>query len=162
MELEGPQQKQLQAALISAFPTRSDLEQMVFHGLDVHLLAITAEGSLQQVVFELLRWAQAQGRLEELIKAALAQNSGNQELQRVAVQLGMSSGQSSSGVPASTLPAVWNIPYPRNAFFTGQEDVLAQLADALKASQTTALSQSDEGGVRTKYLQAMCRRYSLV
>jgi len=59
MQLDGPQKKQLQAALISAFPTRQDLEQMVFHGLDVHLGAITAEGSLEQIVFELLRWAQA-------------------------------------------------------------------------------------------------------
>ena len=63
MQLEGPQQTQLQAALISAFPTRLSLEQMVFHGLGVHLAAITAEGSLEQVVFELLRWAQVRGTL---------------------------------------------------------------------------------------------------
>ncbi|TMC16863.1 MAG: tetratricopeptide repeat protein [Chloroflexi bacterium] len=80
--------------------------------------------------------------LKELIKAALAQNSGNQELQRVAVQLGMSSGQSSSDVPPATaLPSIWNIPYPRNPFFTGQEVVLTQLATALKAGQAAALSQ---------------------
>src|SRR5436305_9069217 len=142
MQLDGPQQKQLQVALISAFPTRLSLEQMVFHGLSVHLAAITAEGSLEQVVFELLRWAQARGTLEELIISAISQNSGNQELQRVAVLVGVSSGLSSSDVPpAVTLPSIWNIPYPRNPFFTGQEAVLTQLANALKAGQAAALSQ---------------------
>ena len=106
MELNGSQQKQLQAALISAYPTRQDLEQMVFHGLDVHLGAITAEGGLEQAAFELLRWAVARGRLEELIKTAIEKNSGNQELQRVATILRMSSGQFPSDVPpAAALPA---------------------------------------------------------
>src|SRR5947199_2945194 len=41
----------------------------------------------------------------------------------------------------TAFPRVWNIPYPRNPFFTGQEKVLTQLADALKAGQATALSQ---------------------
>src|SRR5947199_10776112 len=107
MQLDGPQLKQLQQALINAYPTRFALEQMVFHGLDVHLDAITSLGGLEQAVFELLRWAQAQGRLEELIKVALLQNSGNLELQRVAVQLGVSSGQPSSDVPpATTFPSI--------------------------------------------------------
>jgi len=108
----------------------------------VHLAAITAEGSLEQVVFELLRWAQVRGTLEELIISAISQNSGNQELQRVAVLVGVSSGLSSSDVPpADTLPSIWNIPYPRNPFFTGQEAVLTQLTNALKAGQAAALSQ---------------------
>src|SRR5262249_16181234 len=43
--------------------------------------------------------------------------------------------------PKIDLPPVWNVPDPRNPFFTGQEDVLTQLADALKAGQPAALSQ---------------------
>lgn len=44
---------------------------------------------------------------------------------------------------------VWNIPYPRNPFFTGRENVLTQLADAFKTGQATALSQviSGLGGI---------------
>lgn len=38
-------------------------------------------------------------------------------------------------------PEVWNIPYPRNLFFTGQQDLLEQLARALQAGHTTAISQ---------------------
>src|SRR3954451_12937234 len=74
--------------------------------------------------------------------AALAYNGGNAQLRSIAAQLGVSSGQSSSDVPpAVTLPSIWNIPYPRNPFFTGQEAVLTQLANALKAGQAAALSQ---------------------
>ena len=74
--------------------------------------------------------------------AALAYNGGNAQLRSIAAQLGVSSGQSSSDVPlAATLPSIWNIPYPRNPFFTEQEDVLTRLANALKAGQATALSQ---------------------
>ncbi len=39
------------------------------------------------------------------------------------------------------LPLIWNIPYPRNPYFTGREELLSRLAEALRAGQTTALSQ---------------------
>jgi len=38
-------------------------------------------------------------------------------------------------------PRIWNIPYPRNAYFSGREELLSQLAAALRLGQTTALSQ---------------------
>src|SRR5258707_6360762 len=38
-------------------------------------------------------------------------------------------------------PTVWNIPYARNPFFTGREDVLAQLHARFHLSQSQALSQ---------------------
>jgi len=122
MELDGPQQKQVQGALISAFPTRTELEQMVFHGLDVHLAAITSLGTLSQVVFELLRWAAAQGRLEELIKVALTHNSGNQELQRVAVQLGVSSDRPSSEESVGSVSI--SDQYPGDIFLEGKRTLI--------------------------------------
>jgi len=53
---------------------------------------------------------------------------------------------------SSTKPqCVWNIPYPRNDFFTGREETLAQLHTRFKADNATALSQrhaiSGLGGV---------------
>jgi tetratricopeptide (TPR) repeat protein len=48
-------------------------------------------------------------------------------------------------LPASTLrtalPAIWNIPYPRNSFFLGREDVLTRLHSQLQTGQVTGLSQ---------------------
>src|SRR5947199_2312827 len=142
MQISGPQLKELQEALISAFPTRQDLSMMVTHGLDENLLALVDSGGLEYTVFELLRWAVAKGRCEELVKAALSQNSQNPQLLRVAARLGVKRDQtSSSDVPLSKGPRYWNIPYPRNPFFTGQEAVLMQLATALKQGEVAALSQ---------------------
>jgi len=39
------------------------------------------------------------------------------------------------------LPPIWNIPYQRNTFFTGREDVLQRLYDSLKIDQAAALTQ---------------------
>jgi tetratricopeptide (TPR) repeat protein len=46
-----------------------------------------------------------------------------------------------ASAPRAALPALWNIPYPRNPFFLGRDDELAQLRSHLQAGQTTALSQ---------------------
>ncbi len=49
------------------------------------------------------------------------------------------------------LPAVWNIPYPRNPYFTGREELLRSLAASLRAGETVGISQpqavSGLGGV---------------
>ncbi len=49
------------------------------------------------------------------------------------------------------LPAVWNIPFPRNPYFTGREELLRRLADSLRAGETVGISQpqavSGLGGV---------------
>lgn len=39
------------------------------------------------------------------------------------------------------LPPIWNIPYKRNVFFTGREDVLTHLRDSLQLGHTMALTQ---------------------
>jgi tetratricopeptide (TPR) repeat protein len=38
------------------------------------------------------------------------------------------------------LPALWNVPYPRNQYFTGRDVILQQLSEALKSSNTVAIS----------------------
>ena len=40
-------------------------------------------------------------------------------------------------MPTSTL---WHVPYQRNPFFTGREDILIQLHHALHTENTVALS----------------------
>ena len=39
------------------------------------------------------------------------------------------------------LAFLWNIPYQRNEFFTGREDVLTHLHEELQARNTAALTQ---------------------
>ncbi len=46
-----------------------------------------------------------------------------------------------ASAPRAALPTIWNIPYPRNPFFLGRDDVLTRLRHSLHIGQATALSQ---------------------
>ncbi|MEM7130924.1 MAG: effector-associated domain EAD1-containing protein [Chloroflexota bacterium] len=82
MNLSGSQLKSLQDALLDAFPDRDGLARMVRFSLDVKLNAI-AEGANQTArIFALLDWAEAQGKLDALIRGAAMSNPGNPQLQR--------------------------------------------------------------------------------
>ena len=49
--------------------------------------------------------------------------------------------QLTASAPRTSLPAIWNIPYPRNPFFLGRDDELLRIRQNLQASQTTAFCQ---------------------
>ncbi|KST64922.1 toll/interleukin-1 receptor domain-containing protein [Mastigocoleus testarum] len=80
IELDGKTRKQFHDALLSAFPSEADLEQMVNFELDENLNYIATGGNYSEVVFKLIKWAQAQGRIEELLTAARSANPGNPKL----------------------------------------------------------------------------------
>src|SRR5207302_6595314 len=67
---------------------------------------------------------------------------------------------------SSTKPQrVWNIPYLRNDYFTGREEILAELHTRFKANNATALSQrhamSGLGGIgKTQTAVEYAYRYS--
>src|SRR6266581_650642 len=42
----------------------------------------------------------------------------------------------------AALPPIWNVPYPRNSFFTGRDEILTRLHTQLLAGQASALSQT--------------------
>jgi tetratricopeptide (TPR) repeat protein len=48
--------------------------------------------------------------------------------------------QMAVSAPRAALPAVWNIPYRRNPYFTGREDILQQLTEAFKTGNSAAIS----------------------
>jgi len=86
MRLTGKQHKELRQALLTAFPTRAELAQMVRHQLDQSLEHITGGGDLSDIVFSLIKWAEARGRTEELIVGARYENPGNPDLSTFAEQ----------------------------------------------------------------------------
>src|SRR6266571_2896146 len=45
-----------------------------------------------------------------------------------------------ASAPRAALPPVWNVPYSRNSFFIGREELLARLRRQLQTGQATALS----------------------
>jgi hypothetical protein len=86
--LTGRDYQQLQRALISAFPRRADLEQMLLFQLGESLDAIVASGNLAETTFSLVQWAVARGRLADLIAGAREANPGNADLRAFAEQVG--------------------------------------------------------------------------
>ncbi|MEC4819275.1 MAG: effector-associated domain EAD1-containing protein, partial [Scytonema sp. PMC 1069.18] len=60
MELSPQQRKQLQDALIAAFPSKPSIEQMLSHQLDENLDAIAGGGNLEEIVFNLIKTVESQ------------------------------------------------------------------------------------------------------
>jgi len=45
-------------------------------------------------------------------------------------------------IPSNPPLPIWNVPHRRNPFFTGREEILVHLHDALRSNQTAALTQA--------------------
>src|SRR5262249_44612046 len=69
-KLSGAEHQELCEALLSAFPTRSGLAQMLRFRLDKRLEEIAAPGNLRATVFALVTAAEAEGFTEALFDAA--------------------------------------------------------------------------------------------
>jgi hypothetical protein len=79
MRITGSQIQQLHRSLLSTFNTHGTLAQMVRFGLDENLDAI-ATGNLSEVVFGLIGWAEAHGRIKELVEEAQKAHPNNPDL----------------------------------------------------------------------------------
>src|SRR5579864_2111111 len=53
--------------------------------------------------------------------------------------------QLSNSLARTDFPSIWNVPFPRNLFFIGREDLLTQLHDQLQQGRTAALTQALSG-----------------
>lgn len=87
MQLSGSQCKQLSLALIDAFPNTISLTRMLLFELDKNLKVIAGEGSLQDIILELIQTANSQGWVEDLVRAARDDNPGNPKLNAIAQEL---------------------------------------------------------------------------
>src|SRR5215469_5335504 len=94
MELTGGQKKQLREALQAAFQTWNALARMIDEELGVPLNTVAPEGQpMPDVVYAVIRWAQANGRVPELLEKACAANPGNPELIAVKAIFTMKGGE---------------------------------------------------------------------
>lgn len=82
MEVTGAVKEQLSQALLDAFRKLPDLERMVQYKLNVRLLEVVGQGALRNMVFDLVEWAESEGRLADLVHGAHLQNPGNPQLRR--------------------------------------------------------------------------------
>ena len=91
MRLSGRQYELLTRALLDAFPSPGRLERMVRYRLDRNLAAIALGDDLEEIVFKLVRSAESDGWLPDLVSAARESNPRSGSLVSVAHILGLSS-----------------------------------------------------------------------
>ncbi len=84
--------KELFQALISCFPKKIDLTIMLRSYLDKNLDDIASGNSLKEVIHRLLQAAEAEGWLEELVKAAKEERPNNTDLALIARKMGITMG----------------------------------------------------------------------
>jgi predicted ATPase len=80
MKLTGDQYELLQSAMLQAFPAQGQLKIMVRTQLNENLESIAGGTNLSEVVFDLIQWAEARGRIEALVIGACKDNPGSPEL----------------------------------------------------------------------------------
>jgi V8-like Glu-specific endopeptidase len=93
MSLNREQFEELTNALAVAFPRQGDLGMMVKFKLGVFLNTITADSNPYRLqVFELVQWADAQDRVDDLLAGALNLNERNRALRSIAKKLQLDEG----------------------------------------------------------------------
>lgn len=102
VELKGKQYGAFIVALTSAFPSYAKLQLLTRIELETPLQDIAANGPLKEVAGELVSWAEAQGRVEDLLAGALVQAPRNPKLLVLACELSLTSGSP----PAARLESI--------------------------------------------------------
>jgi len=79
-ELTGEQVDALGQAIEAAFPEEEILEQMLFYELNVHLKNIATAKTYSSLIFKVVQWAVANGKLCNLVIGPSLRNPGNPQL----------------------------------------------------------------------------------
>jgi V8-like Glu-specific endopeptidase len=87
MEIDGKKRREIREALMEAFPLPNNLRLVTDDVLDVPLQNVTSlNNDMATMVFDLITWVRARGRLTELVIGAAAANPGAPKLKAVADQ----------------------------------------------------------------------------
>lgn len=81
MKLSGSEFKELRKALTDAFPSKASLKRLIKEsdiGIDVEKIVFSE--NLNDVVYEIIGWAESQNKLNILINAAYEENPENPKL----------------------------------------------------------------------------------
>jgi cellulose synthase operon protein C len=89
LRLRGVQIAQLRDALLSAFRSRQELDELLDLKLDRRLDAIAPIADLRSTVFQVIKAAEAEGWTADLVAAAREARPGNRQLQDFAAGFGL-------------------------------------------------------------------------
>ena len=123
-------------ALLQAFD-RPGLQRLLRFHLDENLDAVVGGDNQRDRVFQLLNWAESRGLVEELVAAALQENSGNRRLQAAAAALqgGAEAARGSERpYPATKIDIDW-VTVPAGEFLMGSDKRVDRYADTNETPQ---------------------------
>jgi tetratricopeptide (TPR) repeat protein len=104
----------------------------------VRIRPFNAEGLLRQVVY-----IDLVGRDEQEARTVLLAGVRHERAKPLTSPAFPAVAQTQAERPAfpGALPSLWNVPYRRNPYFTGREDLLTRLHELLHSGKATALTQ---------------------
>src|SRR4051812_27452702 len=118
---EGEWLRTFQEALLNAFPTQDGLRQMVRYGLDQNLEEFAPVTNLRSTVFEVLRWAESNGKLDAVLASALKANPENPRL------LAFAREPRPPTVPHGAPAPPFCVPFRQNTEFIGRDEDLVHV-----------------------------------
>jgi hypothetical protein len=80
MKLQGTDVEKLANAMLEAYPDRTDLEMMVKYKLDQSLDEIAGGETTRYIIFNLIKWADSNGRIRDLLNATSEYRPHNSDL----------------------------------------------------------------------------------
>jgi effector-associated domain 1 (EAD1)-containing protein len=87
LKLVHTQLGRLHRALVSAFPSRKDLDTLVYLGFGLNVDNLCKYGELDGMILDVIRWFKSRGQLEDLVRRAFWENPTNPELSVIAEEL---------------------------------------------------------------------------
>lgn len=107
MRLPSAALRELHAALVEVHADRGELARTVLH-LDQRLNVIAGDGGLNALVYDVMMWAEAEGRLEDLCRAARLEHPAHQQLATTVRTL----LPATEGAASATAPTAPHAPAP--------------------------------------------------
>ena len=104
--LSSEQRKKLKDTLIDAFPDKSSLEQLLDFGLNKNLNKITSNSSLEKIVFELIKKAESEGWLINLVRTARDERPRNEAVQAIAQEILSNEAKTSNNIISVQPPEI--------------------------------------------------------
>lgn len=142
-KLDGQQFEELQNALMSAFRTYEQLQMLMRTQLNIPLAQIAPPGPLPNVAFQIIEWAEANDRVEDLISGAIKRVPNNPELRRFAVEVSLVSEEAPT--PKGRFESI----VLQNSIF---EDVAKWRRQMVQAEQAVCRIEIDGQGIGTGFL----------
>ncbi len=86
-DLSGQQFGRLRDALIASFPREANLREMLRTELELNLERVAGGNNLRDMVSQLIEYAEAHNKIQDLVRAARNSNPGNPQLRDIAEEL---------------------------------------------------------------------------